>query len=137
MLKIRDGLLIVLLNIILLIHMIWEFFSKKVVKEFSALIAVYIFFYLSAYVLRWIDPTAGTYDIGVLQIINLSFVLVATFNAAAWSIFRVIWPELGYFMKYRFTNAFKQLTPWEKLKFCLSVLFFIQLELLLASIIVR
>ncbi|RZL01295.1 MAG: hypothetical protein EOO89_30175, partial [Pedobacter sp.] len=54
--------------------------TKKKIKEHSALITVVVLFFVSAKVLRWIDPTAGVFDAGVLQVINLTLVKYAVYT---------------------------------------------------------
>lgn len=88
--------------------------SKKTLKENAALITVVVLFFASAKVLRWLDPTAGVFDAGVLQVINLTLVKYAVYTMITWSSFKVLWPDLGHFLKYYFKDNFKLLTPWQK-----------------------
>jgi len=111
--------------------------TYKTLKEYSALVTVVVLFFLSNTVLRWIDPTAGTYDAGVLQIINLSLVMMAVYQIAVWSIFKTLWPDLGIFMKHYFKETFLQLTPWEKSRLAVSVYGFLLLMLVLLSRVVQ
>lgn len=110
--------------------------AYKSLKEYSALIVVVVLFFASNYILRWIDPTAGTYDAGVLQIINLTLVMLAVFQLVGWSIYRTIWPDLGTYMKHFFTEDFKALQPWERIRLALFVwCFYIGILALLSRVV--
>lgn len=62
-------------------------------KGLSALILAALVFLGSPYLLRWLDPTAGAFDVGYLQrpVMALVYFLFATF--AAWVVFQIDWPD--------------------------------------------
>lgn len=107
--------------------------TKKKIKEHSALITVVVLFFVSAKVLRWIDPTAGVFDAGVLQVINLTLVKYAVYTMITWSSFKVLWPDLGHFLKFYFADNFKSLTPWQKNCTSIFVYCFLLLVLVILS----
>jgi len=96
----------------------------KKVKEYSAIIVNLLLFFAAQYVLRWIDPTAGTYDAGVLQSINLSLVKAAVCFTCGWLAFGVFWPDQKTYLKHFFSNEFKSLSPWQKTLVSCSLLLF-------------
>ena len=107
--------------------------ASKTLKEWTALVVVVLLFFASNSVLRWIDPTAGTYDAGVLQVINFTLVKFAIYSFVTWSCFKVLWPDLGNFMKNDFQFYFKTLQPWQKISISIFVFCFYFLMLVLLN----
>lgn len=91
----------------------------KPVKEATALITGILLFFAANVILRWLDPTAATYDAGVLQIINFSVLSFAVYQAITWSIVKNIWPAIGLYFKELFNKDFLILTPWQRI--CVSL----------------
>lgn len=125
-----------------LFHGAWYFlsavfgrFPKKTFTECLTVILMVVLFFLSSTVLRWLDPTAGTFDAGVLQTINLTLVKYAVFLLVTWFSFGFIWPDLRHFMIYYFKSTFNQLTPWQKILFSSSIYCFHLLTLVVLSIL--
>jgi hypothetical protein len=102
-------------------------------KEYTALIVAIATFFISPYVLRWLDPTAAPYDAGVLQIMIYSVVSFAVFQAITWSIVKNIWPVVGTYFKELFNSEFLLLTPWQRQKVSLFVYFSILVLLVFLS----
>jgi len=96
----------------------------KKVKEYGAIIANLLLFFVAQYVLRWIDPTAGAYDAGVLQSINLSLVKAAVCFTCGWLAFSAFWPDQKNYLKNIFNHEFKSLSPWQKVLVSCSLLLF-------------
>lgn len=107
------------------------------IKEYTALIMAFVTFFLSPYVLRWVDPTAAPYDAGVLQIMIYSVVSFAVFQAITWSIVKNIWPAIGLYMKEMFNSDFLNLAPWQRVKASLFVYFCIFILLVLLSRVIQ
>lgn len=97
--------------------------SIKFIKEHLAIVAALASFFLYPYAIRLIDPTASTYDAGVLQIIVISIIMLTIFQWATWRVVNGIWPALADYAKTLFNNDFKQLQPWQKVKIFLLVYF--------------
>lgn len=97
--------------------------SVKKVKEYSALIIVVVMFFASREIIRWIDPTAGVYDAGVLQVINVTLIQQAFYQLVTWSIVVTLWPAIGNYFKKEFNLDFQKLTPWKKICTSLFVYF--------------
>jgi hypothetical protein len=95
----------------------------KFIKEHLAIFAAIAAFFAYPYVIRLLDPTAGTYDAGVLQIIVISVVMFVIFQWATWQVIKSIWPSLGQYAEHFFNNDFKDLLPWQKLRVFLFVYF--------------
>ena len=103
--------------------MIKKTVAKKL-KEYGAIIGNVLLFFAAQYVLRWIDPTAGTYDAGVLQSINLSLVKAAVCFSCGWLAFSAFWPDQKAYLKTLFNHEFKNLNEWQKVKISCGLLLF-------------
>lgn len=110
--------------------------TYKTIKEYTALIIMVALFFISTTVLRWLDPTAATFDAGVLQVINLTLVKMAVYSIVTWSIFQTIWPDLAIYFKSSFSSEFLTLKPCQKIFISLFVYFFYLLSLVLLSRVV-
>ena len=80
-------------RIIKFIKAVLAFFTEN--NELSIVPIAFVLLIFSRPFLRSIDPTAGTFDLGVLQ-----SVIVATFAGAwitglSWIVFKLSWPHLG------------------------------------------
>lgn len=91
----------------------------KPIKEATALTTGILLFFAANVILRWLDPTAATYDAGVLQIINFSVLSFAVYQAITWSVVKNIWPAIGLYFKELFNKDFLNLTPWQRI--CVSL----------------
>ncbi|WP_143007881.1 hypothetical protein [Pedobacter antarcticus] len=107
--------------------------TLKFLKEYTALIMAFVVFFTSPWLLRLVDPTAGSYDAGVLQVMIISVVQFAVFQAVTWSVVKNIWPAIGIYMKSLFNSDFLILQPWQKISFSLLVYFSVFLALVLLS----
>ena len=59
---------------------------RKILKEFTEIWAIpmlCVLFFLSPFILQYIDPTAGTWDWGVLQTPVVSAIIMLSFNMVA------------------------------------------------------
>src|SRR5690606_7712181 len=95
----------------------------KKVKEYAALIAMLSLFFISPYLLRALDPTAATFDAGVLQVIIVTLIQFSIFMAVTWSVVNTIWPDLGRYFKIHFSGEFNTLSSWQRVKVSLFVYF--------------
>ncbi len=68
-------------------------FLKSCNEELVIVVALAVFF-LMPHLLRQIDPTAGAYDAGVLQVISVAVIAFCVFKSFTWFILRVIWPSI-------------------------------------------
>ena len=105
----------------------------KFIKEHLAIVAAIASFFIYPHVIRLIDPTAATYDAGVLQIIVISIIMLTVFQWCAWRIINALWPDLAYFAKHTFTENFKSLTAWQKQKSFYVVYFSLLAALVMLS----
>ena len=92
-----------------------------------------IAFFLMGPAIRWIDPEAGIYDAGVLQVINLSLVKVMSFTFFAWLAICFIFPEIWDSIQNKFDDYYNSLTPWEKVKTSLFIFFAFLFALVFAA----
>ena len=102
-------------------------------REFLLIILAILVFFLSPNVIRWIDPTAGAYDLGILQIAVVAVMFFFFYSFTAWITTNLIWPDLGNFFNDEFSKAFKTLEPWQKIKLSVGLLCFFLLMLVLLS----
>lgn len=107
----------------------------KTLKEYAALIAVVILFFIAPYILRMIDPTTASFDPGILHTIFAVLVMYAIYQAITWSITKTLWPAIGDYMKIGFfNNDFKSLKPLQKVLISLGLYFAILLSFILITI---
>lgn len=92
-------------------------------KEHFAILGALATFFIYPYVIRWIEPTAATYDAGVLQIIVITIIMFTIFQWAVWQVVKNLWPELGRYFKTEFNSDFKSLDKWQKQKISLCIYF--------------
>lgn len=76
-----------------------KYLSKLLLKhgEYVLMLAAVLLFLVSPYFLRWYDPTAGTFDVGVLQVNITSIISLCIFCSVSWLMLKVIWPDLRNF----------------------------------------
>lgn len=94
-------------------------YIKEWKEELWSIPAALLIFFLSPYALRLIDPTAGSYDAGVLQIILYAAVAMLIFNGLAWMGVKQVFPEIFRFFQEQFKNEFQKLTEWQRVKISL------------------
>ena len=65
-------------------------------QGFTALLAALAVFWFSPHLLHWLDPTAGTFDVGYLQrpLVAAAYFFFATF--CAWTAFQIEFPTLNH-----------------------------------------
>lgn len=78
-----------------------------------ALIIALALFLGSPYALMFLDPTAGTFDLGYLQrpVLALVFFLFATF--AAWLALQLDWPDVDRWVDDEFAPDLEDGAPWQ------------------------
>lgn len=101
--------------------------------EYVLLIVAVVLFLVSPYIFRWYDPTAGSFDIGVLQVNITSIISLCLFSCVSWAMLKILWPDIRCFFEDEFGKNFKSLTPWQKIATSLFVYFFIVLALVMLN----
>ncbi|WP_143084039.1 hypothetical protein [Flexibacter flexilis] len=72
-------------------------------------------FVISPFVLRAIDPTAGTYDVGIWQAVLMAIAILVVFNGIVWlGVFFNFRPLFDYYV-HRFKEDFKNLSPCQSI----------------------
>lgn len=99
-------------------------------EELTLLIA-FLLFFLSPPFFRLFDPTAGSYDAGVLQLIILAIVALCVFQSFTWLVMRIVWPSIRAYLENDFVFDFNTLQPWQKITVSLFVYFLPYLFLVL------
>jgi hypothetical protein len=105
-------------------------------KEYAATIVAVLLFFVTPPMIRLIDPTAGIYDAGVLQNINLTIISFCIYMTVTWTVIKNIWPDIGEYAKSGlFGVDFKNITSWQRLKvfLCLYLSLFALLAILSRS----
>ncbi|WP_378182048.1 hypothetical protein [Aquimarina sp. SS2-1] len=95
----------------------------KVWREFSSLAVGLILWIHSAVFLRWIDPTAGTYDAGVFQVYLFAIIGIFILHGIVRILMKLIWPTSENYLDHHFRNDFNTITPWQKLKLSTFIFF--------------
>ena len=107
-------------------------FIKQYKEELWSIPVALLIFWFAPYAFRLVDPTAGAYDAGVLQLITFAIVSVLILQACAWIGLQRVFPELFEFFQNEFKTAFSKLTEWQKVKVSLLVFFGLLAAFLLA-----
>lgn len=84
-------------------------------KDYLLIAAAILLFFISAPIFRMIDPTAGIYDIGVLQNNITPIIILLIFQFVTWNILCFIWPSIRIYFEDHFTTDFNKLLPWQKI----------------------
>ncbi|WP_081483260.1 hypothetical protein [Aquimarina agarilytica] len=95
----------------------------KVWRELSSLAVGLILWMHSAVFLRWIDPTAGTYDAGIFQVYLFAIIGIFILHGIVRILMKLIWPTSEEYLDNHFRNDFKTITPWQKLKLSTFIFF--------------
>lgn len=104
--------------------------KNKIVKcllsysEFITIPTALLIWYASPYVLRWVDPSAGTYDSGVFQIIIFTVIQFLFYNAVAWLVFKLTFPKMYKMLDEEIENRILNngaITTFEKIKVVLWI----------------
>jgi hypothetical protein len=99
------------------------------VKDYILITIAFAVFFLSPYALRFLDPTAGVFDAGILQSPVVGIFMFCVLLQFVWVIIQVIWPSISEYFKDEngFNADFKNGTIWLRI----SVSLFIYFSLLL------
>ncbi len=99
---------------------------KKWIQENSMIVMLLVLFFAAPYALRSVDPTAASFDAGILHTIVVVCFAFSVFQACTWSVVKTIWPDIGhYFRTGFFKDDFKRLSPEKKVPISLAVYFII------------
>jgi hypothetical protein len=88
--------------------------------EILTLPVAILIWYLSPYLLRRIDPTAGAHDIGLFQTFLIATVGLFFGTALIWLFLKLAAPEVYKQLDDYLSNNYKAITTWERGKFVLS-----------------
>lgn len=94
---------------------------KEWKEELWSIPLAFLIFFFSPVLLRWIDPTAGTYDAGIFQIILFASICLLVFNGLTWMGIKQLFPELFIYFQNQFKDEFQKLTEWQRIKVSLFV----------------
>ncbi len=94
---------------------------KEWKEEFFSIPLSLIIFFISPYFLRWLDPTTGTYDAGIFQIIIFATISLLMYNGLTWMGIKQVFPEIFTYFQDKFKTDFQQLEPWQKIKISLFI----------------
>ena len=82
-----------------------------------------ILWYFSDTFLRWLDPTAATYDAGIFQIILFSIIQFFIFSGVIWIYIKITFPEVYKYLDDTLGDNLdpknEKMTQWEKSKIVL------------------
>jgi len=109
---------------------LWEIlkFLFKEIKKYPELVVIptmLICWYGSIKLLYYIDGGSGTFDYGVFQIIIFSAIQFSVYLSLAWLLLKMFNGTVRKFIQFDFKKVFKELQPWEKIKFSFCVFGFI------------
>jgi hypothetical protein len=94
---------------------------KNYINELIGIPLVFLLFWFSPIVLRWLDPTAGVYDAGVLQSLIVAAIFLLTSHTLSNGGLAVVFPKVfKYFNNdYGFNKEFEKLTEWQRIRLSL------------------
>jgi hypothetical protein len=94
--------------------------------------------YFSPSLLRWVDPTAATYDYGVFQVILFAIIQFFIFTGVVWVYLKITFPKLYKYLDDNVGTEMEkdELTKWQKTKTVLSVFGMLLFAIVLLSRVV-
>lgn len=93
-------------------------------QGFAALLIASAIFYFSPLLLRALDPTAGTFDVGYLQrpLVAAAYFFFATF--CVWTALQTGWPTVDWWIDHGgFRRDWEALLPRQRIVYCMATLF--------------
>lgn len=115
---------------------IWSFL--KTWHEIIAIPLSFLIWFISPYLLRQLDPTAGTYDSGIFQILIFATIAFLFISGVVWTYIKISFPGVFKFIDKLDDDLMtdedpkNKLTSWQKSIISLSLLaiFFLSMVLL-------
>lgn len=96
----------------------------KNVREWSEMWSLpfaVILWFVSPTLMRWVDPTAGSFDVGYIQKLVLAMVFMLAVSGFSWLGIKFNFPDLFHYGDDGFETDFKNLTAWQKISLYLFV----------------
>jgi hypothetical protein len=103
----------------------------KVWPEVWSLPASVITWLMWPFIIARLDPRAGTFDNGVLQVALLAALLVAIINGLVFFGIKINWPGFHHYYKYDLRNEFITLKTWQRILIFLGLYCFLFLQFVL------
>jgi hypothetical protein len=103
-------------------------------NEYYLLLFAVLIFWLSPIVLRYLDPTAATFDAGILQVPIIKIFNFCILQTFVWMVIKLVWPQIASYFEIFFENDFLHLDKWQRLSISLLVYFLLFLILAFVSI---
>jgi hypothetical protein len=116
----------------------------KIWPDIWAAPLAFVALYISYYLLTWIDPTIGTFDMGTLQALLFTIVILVVLNTATflgiayndkrlWEYYKAKYQENGLpEVEHTDEHDFENLTAWQRIK----LLYFWRAFLLLLGVVI-
>jgi hypothetical protein len=115
-------------------------YTYKFFKDWNEFITLPIAILLLIFVaplIRSLDPTAGVFDMGVLQKPLLVIIYIFFYHAIAWFMLKVTFPNVYKFLSDMFegiTSDSQSISTWQKIQVSLCLFFFYFFMLVLVSL---
>ena len=93
-------------------------FLKRTYKAYPQiywLITLILGWFLLIPIIYYIDPSSGTFDMGIFQIPLFAVIMLAFYSLAAWIIVKTIFGYMFRYAKQEMKEDFKKLQPWQKI----------------------
>ena len=120
----------------LVLRLKWLWNYLKVWRELFSLAVGLLLWVKSGILLRYLDPTAGTYDAGIFQVYLFAIIGLFVLHGIVRILMKLIWPSMDNYLDHEFKQDFQTLSPWQKLKLSSSIFFaFLLAVVLLARVI--
>ena len=98
------------------------FQTTKAVRRLALIGALLLSFLFAGPVLRYLDPTAGVLDIGILSVLLFGLLSGALVIFCSLWIQEILWKPFKT-IRQQFDQQFKQLTPWQQCFLYFAVFF--------------
>jgi hypothetical protein len=91
-------------------------------RDIILLAAAFVLWFVSAPIVRAIEPTAAVFDAAVLMAFVYAIAGTLVFLQFAWLMLRLLFPAIYNFLDTKVSNTFKVLTLWQQLRTALFLL---------------
>jgi len=89
----------------------------------------FIIWAIIAPILRWIDPTAAIFDLGIFMIPVYAIIIFLISTFFVWIFLKKVYGTIYSYLKSGFKADFEKLTPCQKILISLSVFFLLLFSL--------
>lgn len=90
---------------------------------------LFVVWAIVAPILRWIDPTAAIFDLGIFMIPVYAIIIFLISTFFVWLFLKKVYGSIYTYLKSGFKNDFNNIPAWAKIVISLSVFFLLLFSL--------